>query len=72
MLEIQQWQFALEYLDDTVISYRSVAEHIDHVKNVLTPLRDKGATMKLEKGGYFTETFNYLGHIISRSRLGTA
>lgn len=50
------WKFALVNLDKIVFFSRSAAKHIDHVKDVLTLLRNAAATLKLKKCTFFTET----------------
>lgn len=64
-----RWQYALSYLDDIVIFSRTPQEHIGHVRKVLTLLHDAGVTLQLKKCKFFTETINYLGHVIRPRRL---
>lgn len=65
-----QWQFALVYFDNIfyLLSLCS-KEHVDHIKQVLTLLRDARATLKLKKCSSLSETINFLGSIIRSTRL---
>lgn len=43
-----KWQFALVDLDDIVVFSSLVAEHIDHVRDLLSPLRHAGDSLNLK------------------------
>ena len=59
-----RWKSCLVYLDDIIIFSKSREEHIQHVEEVLRVLRDAGLSLKLEKCQFFTDTVDYLGHVI--------
>lgn len=50
-----RWQSTLLYLDDIVIFSKSVEEHVQLVRKVVTMLRDVGITLKLKKCPLFAE-----------------
>ena len=64
-----RWQTCLVYLDDVIVFSRNEEDHIRHVREVLTALRDAGVTLKLRKCEFFTTSVKYLGHIIRPGRL---
>lgn len=68
ILSTVKWQFALVYLDDIVVFSRTPVEHIDHVRHVLTLLHDDGVILKLKKCRFFTDTIDYLSHVIRPRR----
>lgn len=49
ILSSAKWQSALVYLDDIVIFSKSVEEHMQHARKVLTLPRDTGVTLKTQK-----------------------
>lgn len=64
-----KWKTALVYSDDVIISPKSVSEHLEHVREVLTLLRDAGVSLKLAKRTFLGPQVSYLGHIIRPGRL---
>lgn len=72
IMSLVKWQSALVYLDDIVVFSRSLRNQINHVKQVLSILKDAGVTLKLMKCNFFTETIDYLGHVIRLRRLEIA
>lgn len=66
-----KWQFALD-LDNNVAFYRSAAEQVEHVKNVLILSRDSGVSLKLMKYRLFTKNIDQLGPVISSWRFKVA
>lgn len=57
--------FVVIYLDDILIHSPDPASHQDHVKKVLSILRQHGLCAKLEKCEFATSSTEYLGYIIS-------
>ncbi len=57
------------YLDDVIIYSKSIEDHIKHVDEVLTCLREAGITLKISKCTFFSDKIEYLGHIIKPGRL---
>lgn len=64
-----KWQFALVYLGDIIIFLRSSIEHILNVRKVLTVLTDVDVTHSKKKLDFFTNSVDYLGHVIPRTDL---
>ena len=64
-----RWQTCLVYLDDIIIFSKNKVDHLRHVEQVLSVMRDAGLTLKLPKCTFFTDTVKYLGHIIRPGRL---
>lgn len=58
----------LVHLDNTVILFKKPEKHITHVKQVSTLLHKPGVTLTLKKCRFYTNTMDYLKHVIwSRS-----
>lgn len=66
------WKSCLIYLDDIIVFSKTVEEHINHVKEVLSALHDAGASLKLKKCAFFTKSVQYLGHVIRPGRIEMA
>lgn len=64
-----KWQCALIYLDDIVIFWRTVDEHIDHFRQVLALSHDQSSALNLKKPELFLIRIDYLGHIIRPWRI---
>ncbi|KAL2235471.1 UNVERIFIED_CONTAM: Transposon Tf2-12 polyprotein [Sesamum indicum] len=57
------------YLDDIVIYSRTLAEHEDHLRQVLMRLREHELYVKVSKCSFARETISFLGHIVERGRI---
>ena len=67
-----RWKTCLVYLDDIIIFSKSAEEHLKHVEQVLSVLRTAGLSLKLSKCNFFTDTVDYLGHVIRPGLLQVA
>ena len=67
-----KWNTCLVYLDDVIIFSPDRVSHLRHVDEALTLLRNAGLSLKLGKCRFFSETVDYLGHVIRPGRLGVA
>ena len=67
-----RWQSCLIYLDDVIIFSRTTEEHLQHVDEILTLLRNAGVTLKLKKCEFFQPRVDYLGHVIETGKLYVA
>lgn len=67
-----KWEFALVYLDVIVVDSRSAAEHIHHVRHVLSPSRGAGVTLKLKNCILLAEILDCFGYAIRPRRLEIA
>lgn len=65
-------QISLVYLDDTVIFSRILSEHSNFPRLVLYLLIEAGVTLKLRTCECFTNSIDYLGHLICPGRLEVA
>jgi hypothetical protein len=57
--------FCVVYLDDVLIYSRTLEEHVAHVKQVLSRLREYGLTCKLSKCEFHATSTSFLGFVIS-------
>ncbi|GFT72417.1 retrovirus-related Pol polyprotein from transposon 297 [Trichonephila clavipes] len=64
-------RFVMVYMDDVIITSLSFNEHIDHLNQVFTLLRDAGLTLKKEKFHFARDKLKYLGLIISKEGIET-
>jgi hypothetical protein len=53
------------YLDDLVIYSSDFDQHLDHVAQVLSRLRDAGLTVKPSKVVFAVQEISFLGHRVS-------
>jgi len=59
--------FCIIYLDDILIYSNTLEEHVTHIRQVLTCLREYRLSCKLEKCEFHTSTISFLGFVISPS-----
>ncbi|GFW71981.1 retrovirus-related Pol polyprotein from transposon 297 [Trichonephila clavipes] len=64
-------RFVMIYMDDVIITSPSFNEHIDHLNQVFTLLRDAGITLNKEKCHFARDKSKYLGLIISKEGIET-
>ncbi|KAL0416169.1 UNVERIFIED_CONTAM: Retrovirus-related Pol polyprotein from transposon [Sesamum latifolium] len=62
-------EFVVVYLDDIVVYSGSLAEHVKHLRQVLTRLREHELYGKVSKSSFAQETISFLGHIVERGRI---
>ena len=58
--------FATAYLDDILITSKSVTEHWKHIMCVFDKLQEYGFKVKEAKCDFFLTEIKYLGHIINK------
>ncbi|KAL0381911.1 UNVERIFIED_CONTAM: RNA-directed DNA polymerase [Sesamum latifolium] len=63
-------EFVVVYLDDIVVYSRTLAEHVEHLRQVLTRLREHELYAKVSKCSFAQETISFLGHIVERDVFG--
>jgi hypothetical protein len=61
--------FIVVYLDDILIYSKTYEEHVQHVRHVLTTLRDTDLRIKAEKTEFYKQEVKFLGYIVSREGL---
>ncbi|GFW59569.1 retrovirus-related Pol polyprotein from transposon 297 [Trichonephila clavipes] len=59
-------RFVMVYMDDVIITSPSFMEHIDHLNQVFTLLRDAELTLNKDKCHFARDKLKYLGLIISK------
>ena len=59
-------RFMQVFLDDILIHSKNEKEHEEHLRLVLTCLREHKLYGKLSKCSFFQKEIHYLGHIISK------
>ncbi|GFW78491.1 retrovirus-related Pol polyprotein from transposon 297 [Trichonephila clavipes] len=64
-------RFVLVYMDDVIITSPSFKDHLDHLTQVFTLLRDAGLTLNKEKCHFARDKLKYLGLIISKEGIET-
>jgi hypothetical protein len=64
-------KFVLVFFDDILIYNNSLQDHLAHIKEVLTILRDNSLTTKMSKCTFATDKIEYLGHIIDVKGVAT-
>ena len=71
VLKDLKWSECLVYIDDIVIFGRTFDEHLCHIANVLSHLRQAGLKLKPEKCYFLQQEVLYLGHIVSEEGIAT-
>jgi hypothetical protein len=64
-------QFVIVYLDDICIYSKTPEEHLDHLRKVLTLLRQEKLIGKLSKCEFGISSMEFLGHIVSDQGVAT-
>ncbi|GFW70555.1 retrovirus-related Pol polyprotein from transposon 297 [Trichonephila clavipes] len=64
-------RFVSVYMDDVIITSPLFNEHLDHLNQVFTLLRDAGLTLNKEKCHFARDKLKYLGLIISKEGIET-
>ncbi|GFU55810.1 retrovirus-related Pol polyprotein from transposon 297 [Trichonephila clavipes] len=64
-------RFVSVYMDDVIITSPSFNEHLDHLNQVFTLLRDAGLTLNKDKCHFARDKLKYLGLVISKEEIET-
>ena len=64
-------KFVLVFFDDILIYSRTLAEHIDHLSQVMSCLRQDSWKLKLSKCSFAQRSVAYLGHVLSADGVAT-
>src|SRR4051812_26616014 len=59
------------FFDDILIYSKSLQEHLQHLKQVLTLLRHDQWNVKLSKCSFATKNITYLGHVVNENGIST-
>ena len=62
-------KFVVVYLDDILVYSRTVDEHVAHLRQVLSALRDNKLYGKASKCEFGKEEVEYLGHVVGGGKL---
>ena len=60
-----EWHTCFVYVDDILVASHSFVEHLQHLHEVFTRLRDAGLRLKPHKCNLLWNEVSFLGHIIS-------
>ena len=66
------FRYLLVYLDDIMVYYRSVEEHLQRLEIVFRKLQEQGLKLELKKSRFLQKKVNFLGHEISANGISTA
>jgi len=61
--------FVVVYLDDILVYSKTIEEHVQHVRQVLTALRDSTMKVKLSKSEFHKHEVQFLGYVVSQDGL---
>jgi len=59
-------RFVIVYMDDILIYSATLAEHIEHLKIVLTALSEADLILNIKKCRFFETETRFLGHVLTR------
>ena len=62
---LNDFNFAIAYLDDIIIFSKTPQEHLSHIRKVFKKLWSSKLSMKMSKCNFFSKEIQYLGHILS-------
>ena len=62
---LKDFNFAIAYLDNIIISSNTPQEHLLHIRMVFEKLKSANLSMKKSKCSFFSKEIQYLGHILS-------
>lgn len=71
VLQQENWQKCLIYLDDILIFGRSVDEHLQRLKAVLQRIREAGLKLSPSKCFFLKREVEYLGHVVTSDGIRT-
>ncbi|GFU89359.1 retrovirus-related Pol polyprotein from transposon 297 [Trichonephila clavipes] len=71
ILKLVLGRFVSCYMGDVIIIFPSFTEHVDHLNQVFTLLRDAGLTLNKNKCHFARDKVKYLGLIISKDGIKT-
>lgn len=69
ILSIFSFRICSIYLEDIIMFSNSIEEHLTHLYELLTNLKEAGIALKIRKCTFFTDTVQYLSHVIKPGTL---
>ncbi len=64
-----KFKYVLNYVDDLIIYSQSHSEHLDHLREVITRLKEANLTVKPSKVMFAAEEISYLGYLVSHNTI---
>ena len=65
------WKYVLCYVDDVIIFSATLDEHLHHLEEVFSRLRNAGLKLSPDKCFFAQKKLHYLGHVISKAGIET-
>ena len=65
------WEYLLVYVDDILVFSKTFDDHLAHLRNLFTKLREYKLTVKISKCEFGNKELLFLGHIISGKGIKT-
>ncbi|XP_060210895.1 uncharacterized mitochondrial protein AtMg00860-like [Lycium barbarum] len=62
-------EFVVVYLDDIVVYSKTLGEHLEHLRKILTQLREHELYVKLSKCSFAQKQIDFLEHVIEEGRI---
>ena len=59
-------KYCLVYMDDILVFSKTPEEHLAHLRDVLSTIRECGLSVKTKKCHFFQQQLKFLGHIVSK------
>ena len=60
------WDSCFVYIDDVLVCSRTFEEHLQHLRQVFTQLREANLKLKPKKCLFLRDEVSYLGHVVTR------
>ena len=60
------WDSCFVYIDDVLVCSRTFEEHLQHLRQVFTRLREANLKLKPKKCLFLRDEVSYLGHVVTR------
>ena len=61
------WDSCFAYIDDVLVCSHTFEDHLEHLRQVFSRLRQAGLRLKARKCLFLREEVPYLGHVVTRS-----
>ena len=62
-------RFAMTYLDDIIIYFKTIKKYVAHVKKVLEALASRSLRLKTSKYKFHKKEIEYLGYIVRKEKI---
>ena len=62
---LKDFNFAIAYLDNSIIVIKTAEEHLNHIKQVFEKLQSAHLSMNFSKCHFFMKEIQYVRHILS-------